>query len=191
MMSQPPAGFMDNVVNEETLSSEQKNAVYGALSNNVSILTGGPGCGKTYTTKTIVDSLINAKKSVGICAPTGKAALRSSFVIGREAMTIHRLLGFNPKFKGNFQYNADNPLQYDFVIVEESSMVDIKLMSHLLDAIGYGTQVLFVGDHNQLPPVGAGAPFKDMIESGLIPTFKLNKIFRQGDNSSTTVNIRT
>lgn len=137
----------------------------------------------TYTTKTIVDSLLEAKKQIGICAPTGKAALRSSTVIGQEAMTIHRLLGFNPTFSGGFEYTADNPLPYDFIIVEESSMIDIKLMASLLDAVGYGTQVLFVGDHNQLSPVGAGSPFKDMIESGLIPTFKLNKIFRQGDGS--------
>lgn len=183
MLEQPPVGFMDNVAQEETLSPEQKNAVYGALSNNVSILTGGPGCGKTYTTKTIVESLLNAKKTVGICAPTGKAALRSSTVIGHEAMTIHRILGFNPRLEGSFEYTSDNPLPYDFVIVEESSMIDIKLMANLLDAVGYGTQILFVGDHNQLPPVGAGAPFKDMIESGLTPTFKLNKIFRQGDDS--------
>lgn len=137
----------------------------------------------TYTTKTIVETLLNNKKRIGICAPTGKAALRSSTVIGYDAMTIHRLLGFNPKFKGSFEYNAFNPLQYDYIIVEESSMIDIKLMCSLLDAIDNNTQVLFVGDHNQLPPVGAGSPFKDMIESELIPTFKLNKIFRQGANS--------
>jgi ATP-dependent exoDNAse (exonuclease V) alpha subunit len=137
----------------------------------------------TYTTKTIVESLLNANKEVGICAPTGKAALRSSTVIGHEAMTIHRILGFNPTYQGSFEYTSENPLPYDFIIVEESSMIDIKLMASLLDAVGYGTQILFVGDHNQLPPVGAGAPFKDMIDSGLIPTFKLNKIFRQGDDS--------
>lgn len=137
----------------------------------------------TYTTKTIVDSLIANKKKIGICAPTGKAALRSSTVIGHDAMTIHRLLGFNPRYIGSFEYNANKPLDYDYIIVEESSMIDIKLMSHLLEAVDYHTQILFVGDHNQLPPVGAGAPFKDMIESGLIPTFKLNKIFRQGMNS--------
>ena len=137
----------------------------------------------TYTTKTIVDSLLSLKKKIGICAPTGKAALRSSTVIGHDAMTIHRLLGFNPRYIGSFDYNANKPLDYDYIIVEESSMIDIKLMSSLLDAVDYHTQILFVGDHNQLPPVGAGAPFKDMIESGLIPTFTLNKIFRQGMNS--------
>ena len=183
MLDRPNRAYLDNMANEETLSSEQRDAVYGALSNNISILTGSPGCGKTYTTKTIVDSLLSLKKKIGICAPTGKAALRSSTVIGHDAMTIHRLLGFNPRFIGGFEYNANNPLDYDYIIVEESSMIDIKLMSSLLDAVDYHTQILFVGDHNQLPPVGAGAPFKDMIESGLIPTFTLNKIFRQGMNS--------
>lgn len=178
----PPKLFSDLVINDDVLSLEQKTSVYGALSHNISILTGGPGCGKSFSTKSIVDSLINAKKSVGICAPTGKAAIRSSTLIGREAVTIHRLLAYNPGF-GGFTYNADNQLTFDYIIVEESSMIDIKLMSSLLDAIDYNTQVLFVGDHNQLPPVGAGAPFKDMIESGLVPTFKLSKIFRQGVNS--------
>jgi len=183
MLDRPNRAYLDNMANEETLSSEQRDAVYGALSNNISILTGCPGCGKTYTTKTIVDSLLSLKKKIGICAPTGKASLRSSIVICHDAMTIHRLLGFNPRYIGSFDYNANKPLDYDYIIVEESSMIDIKLMSSLLDAVDYHTQILFVGDHNQLPPVGAGAPFKDMIESGLIPTFTLNKIFRQGMNS--------
>ena len=175
--------YLNNIsIDDLTLSVEQKKAVTGALSNKLSILTGGPGCGKTYTTKTIVDNLKHMRKKVAICAPTGKAAARSSEVIGEEALTIHRLLEFDFTF-GNFTRNSDNPIEFDYLIVEESSMIDIKLMSNLLDAISDKCQVLFVGDYAQLPPIGAGSPFKDMIESGLIPTYTLNKIFRQGLDS--------
>ena len=171
-----------SIVNTESLSLEQSDAVFGVLSKGISILTGGPGCGKTYTTKTIVDVLLRLDKSIAICAPTGKAALESTSVIGFEAVTIHRLLGWDPENFG-FVHNEKNPLSYDFIIVEESSMIDINLMSSLLRALKKGSQILFVGDHNQLPPVNAGCPFKDMIESDIITSFKLNKIFRQAKNS--------
>lgn len=167
-----------NLVDDSSLSDEQKLAVIGALSNKISILTGGPGCGKTYTTKTIVNTLIDMNKCFAICAPTGKAAIRSTEVIGHKAKTIHRLLEIDPE-SGDFIHNINNKLKYDFIIIEESSMIDIKLMSNLLEAIDDNTQLLFVGDQDQLPPVGAGSPFKDMIQSGLIPTYRLNKIFRQ------------
>jgi exodeoxyribonuclease V alpha subunit len=164
------------------LTDQQLSAVKGCLTNKISILTGGPGCGKTYTTKTIIDTLIKMNKSFMVCAPTGKAAMRSSEVIGIKALTIHRLLSFN--FKTNsFDFNEKNPLKTDYLIVEESSMIDINLMYCILKAIGLKTQVLFVGDHNQLPPIGAGAPFKDIINSGMIPIFHLNKIFRQAMSS--------
>ena len=177
------SNVVENVsVNDTTLSGEQKLAVIGALSNKISILTGGPGCGKTYTTKTIVDNLTESFKEVIICAPTGKAAARSSEVIGHKAMTIHRLLEFDFVAK-NFTKNYDNPINCDYLIVEESSMIDIKLMASLLDSIPEDCQVLFVGDHEQLPPIGPGSPFKDMINSGAVPSYRLNKIFRQGLNS--------
>lgn len=172
----------DSIVNTESLSVEQKKAVFGVLSKGVSILTGGPGCGKTYTTKTIVDVLLKLDKNLAICAPTGKAALKSTSVIGLEAYTIHRLLGWDPVNFG-FMHNERNPLPYNFIIVEESSMIDIILMNSLLTAVSDECQILFVGDHNQLPPVSAGAPFRDMIESGVVPSFKLNKIFRQAQGS--------
>jgi len=169
-------------INDTTLSDEQVLAVTGALSNKISILTGGPGCGKTYTTKTIVDNLIHILKNVVICAPTGKAASRSSEMIGQEAMTIHRLLELD-FVRGGFLRNAENPIEADYLIVEESSMIDINLMASLLDAIDNNCRVLFVGDFGQLPPIGPGSPFKDMIQSGLIPTYRLNTIFRQGLDS--------
>lgn len=167
-------------IDDDTLSDEQRQAVLGALSNKISILTGGPGCGKTYTTKTIVRNLLNMGKRIAICAPTGKAAIRSTEVIGEKAVTIHRLLGWS---EGSFTLNHMNPINTDYIIVEESSMIDILLMHSLLDAVHSRTQILFVGDFDQLPPVGPGTPFKDMVESELIPTYKLTKIFRQGENS--------
>lgn len=170
------------IVTTDSLSSEQKKAVFGVLSKGISILTGGPGCGKTYTTKTIVDVLLKLDNNIAICAPTGKAALKSSSVIGIESYTIHRLLGWDPENFG-FMHNENNPLPYNFIIVEESSMIDINLMTSLLKAVPENCQILFVGDHNQLSPVGPGAPFRDMIESGVVTSFKLNTIFRQAQGS--------
>lgn len=172
----------ETIIKIENLSDEQKNAVFGVVSKGVSILTGGPGCGKTYTTKTIVDVLLKLGKNIAICAPTGKAALKSSSVIGFEACTIHRLLGWDPENFG-FLHNEKNPLPNNFIIVEESSMIDINLMCSLLKAVSIDCQILFVGDHCQLSPVGPGAPFKDMIESNIVSSFKLNKIFRQAQGS--------
>lgn len=171
-----------DILNDETLSNEQKEAVIGSLTNKVSVLTGGPGCGKTYTTKTIINTLINSNKKFAICAPTGKAAMRSTEVIGQEAFTIHRLLEYNP-YENCFNYNEYNKLDYDFILVEESSMIDIQLMSDLLKAIDNHTQVVFIGDKDQLSPVSAGSPFKDMIDCGVIPTYRLTKVFRQAMGS--------
>lgn len=171
-----------NYIDDGMLSTEQKLAVQGILSNKISILTGGPGVGKSFSTKTIVDNLLSMGKEIGVCAPTGKAAIRSTILTGFEAKTIHRLLIFDP-ITGGFIHNYSNKLPYDFIIVDESSMIDINLMSSLLTAISDDCQVLFVGDYDQLPPVGAGAPFKDMIESNIIPVYRLTKIFRQSATS--------
>lgn len=165
------------------LSPEQKKAVITSLTSTVSILTGGAGVGKTFTTKFIVDKLHEEYLNFAICAPTGKAAMRSTEVIGYPASTIHRLLMVDP-VTGGFKHNAVHPLDLDYLIVEESSMIDISLMSALLSATPTDCQVLFVGDHNQLPPVGPGAPFKDMIESGKVKVSRLTKIFRQAKNSA-------
>jgi exodeoxyribonuclease V alpha subunit len=170
-------------VNKDGLSDDQRKAVEGALKNPISILTGGPGCGKTFSTKTIIKYIMMTGKKYAICAPTGRAAMRSSEIIGCEAYTIHRLLEYNPGYEA-FTKNEDNPLNYEYIIVEESSMIDIRLMSSLLSAVSPNTQILFVGDHDQLPPIGPGSPFKDMIDVGIIPVYKLTTIFRQALDSN-------
>jgi exodeoxyribonuclease V alpha subunit len=164
------------------LSEEQKKAVKGILGHGISVLTGGPGCGKTTTTKKIVNVLNNLGKSVILAAPTGRASQRMTEVIGSEASTIHRLLSWDP-LNGGFLKNEGNPLSADFIIIDESSMLDINLASSLLRATPYETQILFIGDADQLPPVGPGDFFRDLIDSGVVPVYKLNTIFRQGKES--------
>lgn len=160
------------------LSDEQDAAVRMALENKLSIVTGGPGVGKT----TIISTITSALKSLGVtfclCAPTGIASQRMSISSGDPASTIHRLLKYNPHI-GGFTFNAHNPLQDDFIICDESSMVDTTLMFNLIQAVKTGARLLFVGDVDQLPPVGAGAPFRDLIRWNKIPIARLNKIYRQ------------
>ena len=145
-----------------------------------SILTGGPGCGKTTVTLVIVRLLESMGKKVMLAAPTGRAAQRMMEVIGREAMTIHRLLGW----QGNaFQKNEKDPLKTDFLIVDECSMLDISLTAALLNAVPPGCRVLFIGDADQLPSVGAGNVLRDLIASGVSPCFHLTQIFRQSSES--------
>jgi len=164
------------------LSEEQLSAVKGVLGHGVSILTGGPGCGKTTTTKKIVEILRYIGKKIVLAAPTGRASQRMTEVIGVEASTIHRLLSWDP-INGGFLKNEINPIEADFIIIDESSMIDINLAYALLAATSYKTQILFIGDSDQLEPVGPGAFFKDLILSGVIPVYKLNVIFRQGKES--------
>lgn len=165
------------------LSSEQYQSVLGAVAQAFSILTGGPGCGKTTTTKALVQLLRAMKKRILLAAPTGRAAQRMSEVIGMEAQTIHRLLVWQPG-SGQFQKNEETPLECDFIIIDECSMLDISLAASLLKAIPLGAQILFIGDADQLPSVGAGNVLKDLIDSGKIPTYKLLTIFRQAQESS-------
>ena len=163
-----------------TLSQEQRHAVGGVVQHAVSILTGGPGCGKTTTTLVIVRLLEAMKKRVTLVAPTGRAAQRMSEVIGREAKTVHRLL----KWKGDaFQVNENNPLETDFVIIDESSMLDISLADAILNALPKSCQLLFIGDADQLPSVGAGNVLKDLIICEKLPCFRLTEIFRQAKES--------
>jgi RecD/TraA family predicted helicase len=160
------------------LSEEQEQAVRTALTNKFVLLTGGPGVGKT----TIIDALCKSLDRIGarycLCAPTGIAARRMSKATGEDAFTIHKLLAVNP-VAGSFQMGEDCPLQTDFVIADESSMISLDLMFSLLDAIPSQAHVLLVGDADQLPPVGTGAPFRDLISSNKIPTVRLTKIYRQ------------
>jgi exodeoxyribonuclease V alpha subunit len=164
------------------LSEEQLTGVHGIITKGVSILTGGPGTGKSTMTKAVVSALLNLGKSIALAAPTGRASQRMTEVIGREASTVHRLLGWDPENFG-FLHNEKNPLWCDFLIIDESSMLDINLASSILRAVPEDCQVLFIGDVDQLPPVGPGNFFKDLIESGIVPTYKLTQIFRQGKES--------
>ncbi len=171
-----------NQKQEFPLSEEQFDSVIGACQQAFSILTGGPGCGKTTTTKALVKLLIAMNKRVTLAAPTGRAAQRMSEVIGMDAQTIHRLLVWQPH-TGQFKKNKKEPLDTDYVIIDECSMLDISISAALLKAIPLTAQVLFIGDPNQLPSVGAGNVLKDLIESYKVPCFKLKKVFRQAQES--------
>jgi exodeoxyribonuclease V alpha subunit len=162
------------------LSDEQAQAVSGVVQHRFSILTGGPGCGKTTTTLVIVRLLEAMNKRVLLAAPTGRAAQRMGEVIGREAKTLHRLLEWKA---GAFQVNEEAPLQADYLIVDECSMLDISLSASLLKAVPAGCQTLFIGDADQLPSVGAGNVLKDMIASQVVPCFRLTEVFRQAKQS--------
>lgn len=163
---------------DKQLNDDQRSAVFQALTNSVSLISGGAGTGKTFTIKTITDLFEANGKHVELCAPTGKAARRMEEATSHYAQTIHRLLEFNPKL-GGFQRKASFPLTCDVVIIDEFSMVDSILGYHLFDAILPTTAVIIVGDHNQLPPVGPGNILRDLIQSKRIPTTILNTVVRQ------------
>ncbi|MCB2216980.1 MAG: AAA family ATPase [Desulfobulbaceae bacterium] len=162
------------------LSDEQAESILGVVKHQCSVLTGGPGCGKTTTTLVIVRLLEAMKKSVLLAAPTGRAAQRMSEVIGREAKTIHRLLEWQGT---SFKKNDEHPLETDFLIVDECSMLDITITASLLKAVPNDCQLLLIGDSDQLPSVGAGNVLMDIIVSGVIPCFRLTKVFRQAQES--------
>lgn len=171
------------------LSERQAEAVKAALNEKILIITGGPGVGKTTIIKVILKIYKEKlrKEKILLAAPTGRAAKRMSELTGMEAKTIHRLLEYNPREEG-FRRNEMNPLEADLVIVDETSMVDIFLMSRLLRAIPDGSSLILVGDTNQLASVGPGSVLKDLIESGIIPTVSLDHIFRQSGESLIVVN---
>lgn len=169
------------------LAPNQKRALDCALASKLMILTGGPGTGKT----TIITAILMLFEGLGIraalAAPTGRAAKRMSEATGREAKTLHRLLEFSPG-EGGFKRNADRPLDCGLLIVDEASMIDTILMHHLLKAVPPEATVIFVGDVNQLPSVGAGAVLADMIASRVIQVVMLTEIFRQARQSRIIVN---
>ncbi len=173
------------------LAAEQKDAVISALSSGCMILTGGPGTGKTTVICAILSLFKELKLSVSLAAPTGRAAKRMSQVTGYEAKTIHRLLGSQQGQDGSFRgfaHNEAHPLSADVIIVDEVSMIDISLMSSFLKAVKHGARLVFAGDADQLPSVGPGNVLHDMITSEMIPVIKLNKIFRQAEESLIIVN---
>jgi len=163
-----------------SLSDEQADAAKGIVCQKFSILTGGPGCGKTTATLVIVKLIEAMGLKVVLAAPTGRAAQRMMDVIGKESKTIHRLLGWQG---GKFKKNEETPLKTDFLIVDECSMLDINLTASLLKAVPKNAQVLFIGDSDQLPSVGAGNVLKDIIASEAVPCFRLTRIFRQAQES--------
>jgi exodeoxyribonuclease V alpha subunit len=162
------------------LSVEQASAVNRIVRENLSILTGGPGVGKTTTTLVLVRLLEAMQLKVLLAAPTGRAAQRMTDVIGTPAKTIHRLLEWQ---QAGFKKNEETPLKVDFLIVDECSMLDISLTAALLKAVPKHSQVLLIGDADQLPSVGAGNVLRDMIASHKVPCFQLTKIFRQAEQS--------
>lgn len=168
--------------NEIELSEEQHHSIFEIIKAPISILTGGPGVGKTTTTNVLASLLEAMNLRVILAAPTGRAAQRMTEVIGMEAKTIHRLLTYRPDLR-NFDKNEDNPLVADFIIVDESSMLDISLTASLFKAIKLGTQVLLIGDPDQLPSVGPGNVLKDLIHSEIFPVLRLNQVFRQARQS--------
>ena len=172
------------------LSEKQFEAVKQINENNVCIITGGPGTGKTTIIKCVLEIYKSHKKKVVLCAPTGRAAKRMSETTGEEAKTIHRLLEIG-KFEEDKLGSVDtdvSPIDCDVLVVDEMSMVDVFLMNYLVKALFLGTKVIFVGDPNQLPSVGPGSILKDLIDSGEFETVHLDKIFRQAAKSKIIVN---
>jgi exodeoxyribonuclease V alpha subunit len=165
-----------------TLAEEQSRAVRESIGNKVSVITGGPGTGKT----TIVNFIIRIYEGLGLgvllAAPTGRASKRMAEATGHEAKTIHRMLEFNPREWG-FRRDEGNPLEADLIVVDEASMVDTMLMHQFLRAVPDDASLVFVGDVDQLPSVGAGNVLKDIIDSGKFTTVRLKEIFRQSRQS--------
>lgn len=169
---------------EGELTAEQWQAVAGAFDSRLSIVTGGPGVGKTVCTREIVRQAKRAGVRVGLCAPTGRAARRLSEATGTEALTIHRLLEWRPGSEPT--YKPGHPLPVGLLVVDEASMINLHMADVLLNGVGQDTHIVFVGDADQLPPVGAGKPFADLIDSGVAPVTRLTHIFRQAARSMIT-----
>ena len=189
LLREPETNLFAKGINIQALSREtgieydkvQLQAIEEAIRSKVMVLTGGPGTGKTTTTQGIIAALKHLKLRILLAAPTGRAAKRMSEATGMEAKTIHRLLEFNPK--DGYKRNDENPLEGDALIVDECSMIDIILMNNLMKAIPTSMRVIFVGDVDQLPSVGAGNVLRDIIESEKIPVIRLTRIFRQAQTS--------
>jgi len=168
-------------------AESQVHALITALNSKVSIITGGPGVGKTTIMNGLLQIIATQDLRIGLCAPTGRAAKRLTETTGVTAKTIHRLLDFDPGSSG-FKHNQDNKLLLDVLIVDESSMIDIVLFNSLLKALSDDVAVIFVGDIDQLPSVGSGAVLSDLIKSEVITTVRLTEIFRQAKDSKIIVN---
>ncbi len=171
-----------------TYADNQRKAIVSSVENKAMVITGGPGTGKTTTLNGIIKLFDRAGLTVTLCAPTGRAAKRLSDVCGREAKTIHRLLEVDMAKENTFVKNESNPIKTDVIIIDEMSMVDIRLFEALLRALLPTTRLIMVGDADQLPSVGAGNVFWDIIRSEKIHTVFLNEIFRQASESKIITN---
>ena len=169
------------------LAASQRAAIEMALRSKAMVITGGPGVGKTTLLDAILRILLAKGTKILLTAPTGRAAKRMTEQTGIEAKTIHRLLEIDPK-TGGFRRGADNPLDCDLLVIDETSMVDISLMFSLVKAIPAGAALLLVGDFDQLPSVGPGQVLDDIINSGAIPVARLTEVFRQAAESRIVVN---
>ncbi|MFZ3594690.1 SF1B family DNA helicase RecD2 [Streptomyces sp. BH104] len=169
------------------LAPEQEEAVKLALSKKVAVLTGGPGCGKSFTVRSVVELARAKRAKVVLAAPTGRAAKRLAELTGAEASTVHRLLELKPG--GDAAYDKERPLDADLVVVDEASMLDLLLANKLAKAVPPGAHLLFVGDVDQLPSVGAGEVLRDMLaEESPVPAVRLTRIFRQAQESGVVTN---
>lgn len=169
------------------LAPEQEEAVKLALSEKVAVLTGGPGCGKSFTVRSIVELARAKKAKVVLAAPTGRAAKRLAELTGAEASTVHRLLELKPG--GDAAYDRERPLDADLVVVDEASMLDLLLANKLAKAVPPGAHLLLVGDVDQLPSVGAGEVLRDLLAPGSpVPAVRLTRVFRQAQQSGVVTN---
>ncbi|MFE3186785.1 ATP-dependent RecD-like DNA helicase [Streptomyces violascens] len=169
------------------LAPEQQEAVKLALTSKVAVLTGGPGCGKSFTVRSVVELARAKKAKVVLAAPTGRAAKRLAELTGADASTVHRLLELKPG--GDAAYDKDRPLDADLVVVDEASMLDLLLANKLVKAVAPGAHLLMVGDVDQLPSVGAGEVLRDLLaEGGPVPSVRLTRIFRQAQESGVVTN---
>jgi exodeoxyribonuclease V alpha subunit len=168
------------------LAAGQAEAVKLALTRKVAVLTGGPGCGKSFTVRSVVELARARNARVVLAAPTGRAAKRLAELTGHEAATIHRLLKLQPG--GDPEYDADHPLDADLVVIDETSMVDVILANKLVKAVAPGAHLLLVGDVDQLPSVGAGEVLRDLIAAETLPVVQLTEIFRQAQQSGIVIN---
>jgi exodeoxyribonuclease V alpha subunit len=168
------------------LAAEQRDAVRLALTKKVAVLTGGPGCGKSFTVRSIVELARAKRAKVVLAAPTGRAAKRLAELTGAEAATVHRLLELKPG--GDAAYDRDHPLDADLVVVDEASMLDVLLANKVAKAVAPGAHLLLVGDVDQLPSVGAGEVLRDLLDAEPVPRVRLTQVFRQAQESGVVVN---
>lgn len=171
------------MTHDSALTNAQRGAVQASLGTHLMVLTGGPGTGKTTTVRAIVSAHRALDRSIALCAPTGRAAKRLSEAAGVEAKTIHRLLEWNPA-TGRFNRDVHAPVDADLILVDEASMLDIRLAAQLLAAVPPSATLVWVGDVDQLPPVGPGQPLRDLIASRICPTIRLDEVFRQAQQSA-------